>query len=61
MVATVAAGYAFMRAIATPPNAISMSSRVIRIKQMAAIGFKLNLIGAMVLSLIAYTLWRVLL
>ena len=61
MVATVAASYAFMLPIATPPNAIIMSSRVIRIKQMAAIGFKLNLIGAMVLSLIAYTLWRVLL
>jgi sodium-dependent dicarboxylate transporter 2/3/5 len=61
MVATVAASYAFMLPIATPPNAIVMSSRVIRIKEMAAIGFKLNLIGVTVLSIIAYTLWRVML
>jgi len=61
MVATVAASYAFMLPIATPPNAIVMSSRVIRIKEMATIGFKLNLIGVTVLSLIAYTLWRVML
>jgi len=61
MVATVAASYAFMLPIATPPNAIVMSSRVIRIKEMAAIGFKFNLIGVIVLSVIAYTLWRYLL
>ncbi|MDY0403159.1 SLC13 family permease [Sulfurovum sp.] len=61
MVATVAASYAFMLPIATPPNAIVMSSRVIHIKEMATIGFKLNLIGVTVLSLIAYTLWRVML
>ncbi|MDD3592465.1 MAG: SLC13 family permease [Sulfurovum sp.] len=61
MVATVAASYAFMLPIATPPNAIVMSSRVIRIKEMAAIGFKLNLIGVTVLSIIAYTIWRVML
>lgn len=61
MVATIAASYAFMLPIATPPNAIVMSSRVIRIKEMASIGFKLNLIGVTVLSIIAYTLWRVIL
>lgn len=61
MVATVAASYAFMLPIATPPNAIVMSSRVIRIKEMAGIGLKLNLIGVTVLSIIAYTLWRVML
>ncbi|MGC9351603.1 MAG: SLC13 family permease [Sulfurovum sp.] len=61
MVATIAASYAFMLPIATPPNAIVMSSRVIRIKEMASIGFKLNLIGVTVLSIIAYTLWRVML
>ncbi len=58
MVATVAASYAFMLPIATPPNAIVMSSRVISIKQMASIGFKLNLIGVTVLSLVAYFIWR---
>ncbi|UFH59668.1 SLC13 family permease [Sulfurovum mangrovi] len=61
MVATVAASYAFMLPIATPPNAIVMSSRVIRIKEMAGIGLKLNLIGVTVLSVIAYTIWRLLL
>ena len=58
MVATVAASYAFMLPIATPPNAIVMSSRVISIKEMAAIGLKLNFIGVVILSLIAYFVWR---
>jgi sodium-dependent dicarboxylate transporter 2/3/5 len=57
MVATVAASYAFMLPIATPPNAIVMSSREISIKQMASIGLKLNLIGVGVVSLVAYVLW----
>ena len=57
MVATVAASYAFMLPIATPPNAIVMSSRVIRIKQMASIGFKLNFIGVGVLTSVAYLFW----
>ena len=57
MVATVAASYAFMLPIATPPNAIVMSSRVISIKEMATIGLKLNFIGITVLSLVAYFVW----
>jgi len=57
MVATVAASYAFMLPIATPPNAIVMSSREISIKQMATIGFKLNLIGIGVVTLVAYSVW----
>lgn len=61
MTATVAASYAFMLPIATPPNAIVMSSRVISIKEMAIIGFKLNLIGATVLSLVAYFVWGLIL
>jgi sodium-dependent dicarboxylate transporter 2/3/5 len=58
MVATVAASYAFMLPIATPPNAIVMSSRVISIKEMASIGLKLNFIGITVLSLVGYVVWR---
>jgi len=58
MVATVAASYAFMLPIATPPNAIVMSSRVISIKEMASIGLKLNFIGVAVLSFVAYFVWR---
>ena len=57
MVATVAASYAFMLPIATPPNAIVMSSGVIKIKQMAKVGFVLNLIGITVLVSIAYLFW----
>lgn len=57
MVATVAASYAFMLPIATPPNAIVMSSRIISIKEMASVGLKLNFIGVIVLSLVAYFIW----
>ncbi|SFV90055.1 Sodium-dependent transporter [hydrothermal vent metagenome] len=57
MVATVAASYAFMLPIATPPNAIVMSSRIIRIREMATVGLKLNFIGVAVLTLVAYFLW----
>jgi sodium-dependent dicarboxylate transporter 2/3/5 len=58
MVATVAASYAFMLPIATPPNAIVMSSKVISIKEMASVGLKLNFIGVTVLSFVAYFVWR---
>jgi len=58
MVATVAASYAFMLPIATPPNAIVMSSRIISIKKMASIGLKLNFMGVLVLSMVAYFIWR---
>jgi len=57
MVATVSASYAFMLPIATPPNAIVMSSRVIPISEMAKVGFKANLIGIFVLACVAYFLW----
>jgi len=57
MTATVAASYAFMLPIATPPNAIVMSSRVIPIAEMAKVGFKANLIGIFVLASVAYLLW----
>ena len=58
LVATIAASYAFMLPIATPPNAIVMSSRVIHIKEMATIGLKLNIIGVIVLSMVSYFIWR---
>ena len=61
MTVTVAASYAFMLPIATPPNAIIMSSRVIPIAQMAKVGFKANLIGIVVLASVAYFLWGVML
>ena len=57
MTATVAASYAFMLPIATPPNAIVMSSRVIPISEMAKIGFKANLIAIFIVACVAYFLW----
>ena len=57
MVATIAASYAFMLPIATPPNAIVMSSRVIKIKEMAKVGFFANMFGVLFLSLVAYFIW----
>ena len=57
MTATVAASYAFMLPIATPPNAIVMSSRVIPIAEMAKVGFKANLIAIFVVACVAYFLW----
>ncbi|NPA03381.1 MAG: SLC13/DASS family transporter [Epsilonproteobacteria bacterium] len=56
--ATISASYAFMLPIATPPNAIVMSSKVIKINQMAKIGFLINLIGVIIVSLTAILFWR---
>jgi sodium-dependent dicarboxylate transporter 2/3/5 len=58
MVATIAASYAFMLPIATPPNAIVMSSRVIKVATMAKIGVIANFIGVFVVAVIGYLLWR---
>ncbi|WP_201353562.1 SLC13 family permease [Hydrogenimonas urashimensis] len=58
MVTTVAASYAFMLPIATPPNAIIMSSRIIQVKTMATLGFLIDLIGVAIVSLTAYALWQ---
>ncbi|MBN2870285.1 MAG: SLC13/DASS family transporter [Campylobacterales bacterium] len=58
MTATVCASYAFMLPIATPPNAIVMSSGVIRVKDMVRYGFILNLAGIGLIVLFAHFLWR---
>jgi len=57
MVATLAASYAFMLPIATPPNAIVMSSKVIKIKEMAKIGFWANMLGVIYVTIVAYFIW----
>ncbi len=52
MVATViAASFAFMLPVATPPNAIIFSSRYVTIPQMMKAGIWLNLIGVVLISL----------
>ncbi len=57
MVATVCASYAFMLPIATPPNAIAMSSGAVTVKTMATYGFIFNIIGILVILLVANTIW----
>ncbi len=57
MVATLCASYAFMLPIATPPNAIAMSSGVINVKTMMKYGFILNLIGIFLIVMIAEFFW----
>jgi sodium-dependent dicarboxylate transporter 2/3/5 len=57
MVATVvAASFAFMLPVATPPNAIVFSSRCVSMMQMARAGLLLNLAGAVVITGFVYWL-----
>jgi len=58
MVATLCASYAFMLPIATPPNAIAMSSGVVDVKSMIRYGFVLNLIGIGLIVVIAEFFWK---
>lgn len=57
MVATICASYAFMLPIATPPNAIAMSSGVVSIKTMALYGLIFNLLGILFILLVANSVW----
>ena len=58
MVATLCASYAFMLPIATPPNAIAMSSGVVNVKSMIRYGIFLNLIGIFFIVMIAEFFWK---
>jgi len=49
--AAIAASYAFMLPVATPPNAIIFASGTITMAQMARCGLWLNLIAALLISL----------
>lgn len=57
MMATICASYAFMLPIATPPNAIAMSSGVIHVGTMAKYGFVFNIIGIFLVVITASFLW----
>ncbi|MEJ2528173.1 MAG: SLC13 family permease [Sulfurovaceae bacterium] len=57
MLATVSGSFAFMLPIATPPNAIVVSSGDVQIKQMIKAGFALNIIGIVVVAIIGYLFW----
>ena len=56
-VAAIASSYAFMLPIATPPNAIAMSTGVVHIKEMVKIGVVLNISGIVALAVVARLLW----
>lgn len=57
MIATICASYAFMLPIATPPNAIAMSSRVVSIKTMANYGIIFNIFGIILTVLVSQVWW----
>jgi len=61
MVATICASYAFMLPIATPPNAIAMSSGVVNVKNMIRYGVILNLVGIFLVVMVAEFFWKVIL
>lgn len=56
--ATIAASCAFMLPVATPPNAIVFGSRFIPIQKMVRIGFTLNIVSSIVVSLYFYMLFN---
>ncbi len=57
MVATICASYAFMLPIATPPNAIAMSSGVVSVGTMARYGFFFNIIGIFLIVTVGSLIW----
>ncbi|MGE0738694.1 SLC13 family permease [Sulfurimonas sp.] len=57
-VATVCASYAFMLPIATPPNAIAMSSGTLKVSDMAKYGFVLNIAGILLVVFMAEFFWK---
>jgi sodium-dependent dicarboxylate transporter 2/3/5 len=58
MVATICASYAFMLPIATPPNAIAMSSGAVKVKEMAKFGFFINILAILMVTIIALVYWQ---
>lgn len=58
MIATICASYAFMLPIATPPNAIAMSSGAVHVKTMMKYGLVLNIVGIILVVLIAEFFWK---
>ncbi|PHO08975.1 anion transporter [Malaciobacter canalis] len=57
-VSTICASYAFMLPIATPPNAIAMSSGAVKVKDMAKFGLLFNILGIISITVIALVYWQ---
>jgi sodium-dependent dicarboxylate transporter 2/3/5 len=57
--ATLSASCAFMMPVATPPNAIVFGSERLAVGEMARVGIVLNLIGAVVIAAVVYTVGTV--
>lgn len=58
LVIGIGASCAFMLPVATPPNAIVMGTGYIKQKEMMKVGFVLNIVSIIVVTLWAYFLWR---
>lgn len=58
IVATICASYAFMLPIATPPNAIAMSSGYVKVKDMARYGIIFNILGVLSVTATALLFWQ---
>ncbi len=57
--ATLSASCAFMMPVATPPNAIVFGSDRLTVGEMARVGIVLNLVGALVIAAVVYTIGTV--
>jgi len=57
--ATLSASCAFMMPVATPPNAIVFGSERLRVGEMARVGIVLNIVGALVIATVVYTVGTV--
>ncbi|MEX1365773.1 MAG: DASS family sodium-coupled anion symporter, partial [Nannocystaceae bacterium] len=57
---TLAASYAFMLPVSTPPNAMAYGTRLIRLDSMVRLGFRLDLIGFVLLAALGIGVLQVL-
>ncbi len=61
MIATICASYAFMFPISTPPNAIAMSTGLVKVKDMAKFGIIFNFISIIFTTIVAFFYWYIML
>ncbi len=56
VLATMAASFAFMLPVSTPPNAMAYGTRMIRVESMIAFGVRLDVLGFVVLAIVGVVL-----